>query len=270
MAGGGGELVDGRGVAEREALEQDADQRGGVGGDGLAGLGAELADPRRQVARAQEALVVGVDERRERGGRLGERRRASRRSGPPGPATARGGSPGPATAPRRCAAAGWCRRRRPRWSGSRPASRREMTGCGTSSPISDQVPDERYAVDAGGERRAHDGRRRVVRARAGRRARRARPGASARAPREAADVRARARRSRAAAAVGMPRRSSIGRAQSRATGVEGLAGGRERVLGDAGAGQEVGEQVGHHQQPVGVPQQRIVRARHREQLVERC
>ena len=114
--------------------------------------------------------------------------------------------------------------------------------------------------------RAHDGRRRVVRARqddagAGE-AGRVGEGAG-----EAADVR--------------PGRHDLGQQSRRdaealehracpvaGAGVEGLAGRRERVLGHAGAGQEVGEQVGHHQQPVGVPQERIVRARHRQELVD--
>ena len=52
-------------------------------------------------------------------------------------------------------------------------------------------------------------------------------------------------------------------------GVEALARTCDRVLGHAPPGQEVVEQVGHHEQPLRLLEQRIVGFAHREQLAQR-
>ena len=143
----------------------------------------------------------------------------------------------------------------------------ETTGAATSSPISDHVPDERYAVvgPASGAPTTAD-------------AVSWEPGATTRAPRRPVSAARSERRSPSTVPgctisgrnpVGMPRRSSSGRAQSRVNGIQALARAGVRVLGDGGPTQEVGEQVAHHQQPVGLGQLRVSRARHRQQLEER-
>ena len=126
----------------------------------------------------------------------------------------------------------------------------DTTGAATSSPISDHVPDERNAVvgPASGAPTTAD-------------AVSWEPGATTRAPARPVSAATSGRRAPSTVPgctisgrnpVGMPSRSSSGRAQSRVNGIQALARAGVRVLGDRAPAQEVGEQVAHHQQPVGL------------------
>ena len=143
----------------------------------------------------------------------------------------------------------------------------ETIGAATSSPISDQVPDERNAVhrSASGAPTTAD-------------AVSWEPGATTRAPARpvpaATSGRQRSEDRARLDDLGQEPGGDAQPFQQRArpvTGerVEHLAGACVRVLGDRAPAQEVGEEVAHHEQPVRRAELRVAGACHREQLVQR-
>ena len=255
--------------AQGQALEEHAHQRRGVVGHGLARLGAERADARRHVARPQEALVVGVDERGERGRRLGDRGQllvGRAVAGRPQGAAALLDQPQAddvAQQPDRAAHAALV------GEVGRAAWRRVITGAGTSRPISDQVPRRQERGRGAGQRRAHDRGRRVVRARARSRACRASPAASARSGRRLPSTVPGCTIS-GRIAVGMPEPLEHRPGPVRGRRRPGTGSWRRSVYSATAApDRKWANRSAIISSRSAWRQQRVVRADHREQLVER-